>query len=280
MKKSAFAKTLIGAGVLSWFVYLAWSETKRPLRKPVENKFSRLGRNLAIAGLGAGALQVLEQPLVIPLSKFVGSHRLGLLRLFPIPKFTYLIASVCLMDYTLYLWHVLTHKAPFLWRFHVVHHIDLDLDASTAIRFHFAELGISVLWRVLQILILGINFEALMAWQTFLIICILFHHSNVRLPISLERKLNCLLVTPRMHAIHHSTVESETNSNWSSGLTVWDKLHKTYQMGWANTIEIGVPAYQAKTEVGLIEMIALPFTRQRVSWPSPNLILTIKRPLL
>jgi hypothetical protein len=87
-----------------------------------------------------------------------------------------------MMDYTLYLWHVLTHRVPFLWRFHAVHHIDLDLDASTALRFHFGELAVSVLYRAAQVVLIGVDTEALTCWQMFLSLSILFHHSNLRLP--------------------------------------------------------------------------------------------------
>ncbi len=96
---------------------------------------------------------------------------------------------------------------------------------------------------------------------------ILFHHSNIRLPIAIERTLNGFVVTPRMHGIHHSVVEGETNSNWSSGLTIWDKLHGTYRNDVPqDQIIIGVPAYQQKQDVGLRSMLSLPFVHQPPSW--------------
>jgi sterol desaturase/sphingolipid hydroxylase (fatty acid hydroxylase superfamily) len=172
-----------------------------------------------------------------------------------------------LLDYTLYLWHVLVHRAPWLWRFHVVHHIDLDLDATTALRFHFAELVLSVPWRAAQILLVGVSPLALSVWQTLLMLSVLFHHSNVRLAVGLERKINLLVVTPRMHGIHHSVVEEETNSNWSSGLTLWDRLHGTLRLDVPqDAIDIGVPAYREPREVGLGSMLALPFGEERPAW--------------
>ena len=111
-----------------------------------------------------------------------------------------------LMDYTLYVWHVLTHRVPALWRFHAVHHIDLDLDASTAVRFHFGELTLSTPWRVAQVVVIGTSPLALSIWQTGLLMSILFHHSNVELPLAIERRLGRVFVTPRMHGIHHSQV--------------------------------------------------------------------------
>ena len=108
------------------------------------------------------------------------------------------------MDYTLYVWHILTHRVPLLWRFHAVHHVDLDLDASTALRFHFGELAVSVPYRAAQIALLGVDAEALSYWQMFLSLSVLFHHSNVRLPREFESVLSWFVVTPRMHGIHHS----------------------------------------------------------------------------
>jgi sterol desaturase/sphingolipid hydroxylase (fatty acid hydroxylase superfamily) len=183
------------------------------------------------------------------------------------PTALQVLLSMALLDYTLYIWHVLSHKVPLLWRCHVVHHIDLDLDASTAIRFHFSELALSVLWRVLQVRCLGINPGALSLWQTFLMFNILFHHSNVKLPLQFEVVLNWLVVTPRMHGIHHSIIEAETNANWSSGLTLWDRVHHTYRMDIPqDNIVIGVPAYRLKEEVGLWRMLILPFVSQPPIW--------------
>jgi sterol desaturase/sphingolipid hydroxylase (fatty acid hydroxylase superfamily) len=107
-------------------------------------------------------------------------------------------------------------------------------------------------------------------WQSFLFVSILFHHSNVRLPVEVERRLNLLLVTPRMHGIHHSTVRAERDANWSSGLTLWDKLHGTLRLNVPQAeIEIGVPAYRAPEELGLFEVLKLPFGAERTARPSP-----------
>jgi len=253
--------------ILGAFGLLVWLERRRPLRRAVEPKFRREARNLAVAAAGAAALRVTEKPLADALTSLVARRRWGLLKLVRLPAWLEVALAVVLLDYTLYLWHVLTHRVPFLWRFHVVHHVDLDLDASTALRFHFAELVLSVPWRAAQILLIGVSPPALSAWQTFLFLSIMFHHSNVRLPLEIERRLNAFVVTPRMHGIHHSTVKEETNSNWSSGLTVWDWLHGTLRLDVPqDAIDIGVPAYRDPSEVGLVSMLALPFGEERLTW--------------
>ncbi|MEJ7863135.1 MAG: sterol desaturase family protein [Pyrinomonadaceae bacterium] len=252
---------------LGTFGVLIWLENRRPLRGSVEPKLKRNIRNLTIAGFAAVALQMAEQPLARPLTKLVERKNLGLLKIVRLPKTLETTLAIILMDYTLYLWHVLTHKVPFLWRFHLVHHVDLDLDASTALRFHFGELTISTLWRAAQIVTIGVSPVSFAAWQMLLFPEILFHHSNVKLPVELEKRLGKFIVTPRLHGIHHSMVRDETDSNWSSGLTVWDWLHGTLKTDVPqNEIVIGVPAYQNQVEVTLSKILPLPFETQRDDW--------------
>ena len=258
--------------VAGTFLTLAILERLRPLRRPVEPALRRTGRNLAIAALGAIALQVVEMPIVAPAAAAVERRRWGVLKRLRLPVWLEVCAAVLLMDYTLYVWHVLTHRVPALWRFHAVHHIDLDLDASTAVRFHFGELMLSTPWRLAQVVAIGTSPLALSIWQTGLLMSILFHHSNLELPLAIERRLGRVFVTPRMHGIHHSQVQSETDSNWSSGLTVWDWLHGTLELNVPqNRITIGVPAYQDPNDVTLPKMVVLPFGRQRPYWINPEL---------
>lgn len=256
-----------GALVLGAFGALAWLERRRPLRVAREPKLTRAARNLAVAGLGAATLQLAEKPVAERLSALVERRRWGLLKVARLPAWLEVAAACVLLDYTLYLWHVLTHRVPFLWRFHVVHHADLDLDTTTALRFHFGELALSVPWRAAQILLIGVSPRSLSVWQMLLMISILFHHSNARLSVGVERGLNHLIVTPRMHGIHHSAVREETNSNWSSGLAVWDRLHGTLRLDVPQSlIEIGVPAYRDPRELGLAELLSMPFGEERPAW--------------
>jgi sterol desaturase/sphingolipid hydroxylase (fatty acid hydroxylase superfamily) len=253
------------------FAALFLLELQRPLRRTVESKLRRNARNLAVAGLAAAAVQLVERPVVVPLARLVEERRWGLLKRFRLPVRTEIVVGGVLLDYTLYLWHILAHKVPLLWRFHQVHHVDLDLDASTALRFHFGELALSVLWRAAQVLGIGICPLTLSVWQTALLVEIMFHHSNVKLPNGLECWLSRLIVTPRMHGIHHSMVEAETNSNWSSGLTLWDWLHGTLKLNVPQgEIQIGVPAYSDPQEVTLPKIVEMPFVEQRPSWQRPG----------
>jgi sterol desaturase/sphingolipid hydroxylase (fatty acid hydroxylase superfamily) len=242
------------------FLLLAWLERRRPLRRETEAKLRREVRNVTVAALGAPVLLLAEMPIVMPLAALVGRSRWGLLQQACLPYWLELPAALVLMDYTFYLWHILLHRVPFLWRFHLVHHTDLDLDASTALRFHAGELLVSIPWRAAQVLAIGMTPATFSAWQLAFLLCILFHHSEVRLPLAWERRIVRILVTPRMHGIHHSVVERETNSNWSSGLTLWDWLHGTLRLDVPDDVTIGVPAYRDPATLTLGKIMRMPLT--------------------
>lgn len=245
-------------------------ERRRPLRSVIESKTVRLGRNLALAGTAAAAGYLVERPVANKAAMLVEKRNVGLLKLVRLPKWFEQFAAVVLLDYTLYLWHYLTHRVPALWRFHVVHHVDLDLDSSTALRFHFGEIAISVVWRAAQIVVIGVSPASLSMWYALLLPSVIFHHSNVEMPERLERKLNAVLVTPRMHGIHHSVVKEETDSNWSSGLSIWDRIHGTFRdISDHSGVDIGVPAYQRAEEITVGKLIVMPFREQRLTWKLP-----------
>jgi sterol desaturase/sphingolipid hydroxylase (fatty acid hydroxylase superfamily) len=142
-----------------------------------------------------------------------------------------------------------------------VHHVDLGLDASTAVRFHFGELALSVPWRAAQVAAIGVAESDLRLWQQLVLVSVLFHHSNLCLPPRVERLLRLVVMTPRLHGIHHADVEAIRDANWSSGLTIWDALHGTLRTDVPQeTITIGVKGYEEREQVTLPRVLALPFT--------------------
>ncbi len=250
---------------------IVWAEWRWPLRQRLESVWLRSGRNVALGWLGALTVQLCELPLVYPLSVAVADHRSGLIGWLGLPPILAVPVGLLLMDYSLYLWHRLNHRAAFLWRFHVVHHLDRDMDASTAIRFHFGEHVLSVPWRAAQIALIGIGPSTLALWQTMLFLEIVFHHSNICLPVAIERRLSWLIVTPRLHGIHHSIIRDETDSNWSSGLTLWDRIHGTLRLDVPQQeIDIGVPAYREPNQLSLLSILTQPFRRQPSQWVLPD----------
>lgn len=253
-----------------WLAGLAYWERKHALRVTADSKLRRDARNLTIAAAAGIAMQLLELPIALYLAREAGEKRRGLLQVVPLPKTARTIAEVIFLDYTLYWWHVLAHRVPLLWRFHQAHHLDREMDATTGLRFHFGEITLSVLFRAAQVFVLGVTAEGLGAWQSFLFVCILFHHANVHLPLRWERILARFVVTPRLHGIHHSVIPEEVNSNWSSGLTIWDWLHGTLRTEVRQEpIIIGVPGFRDDSDQELLNVLVLPFRDDVAPVPSP-----------
>jgi len=253
------------------FATLLWLEHRRPLRRQTESKLIRNMRNLAMVAVSAMTIWLIERPVASALAQFVEREQWGLVQYLQGPAWLNVVLSVLLLDYTLYLWHVLTHKVPVLWRFHRVHHADLDLDTSTALRFHCLEMMLSVPWRAAQVLAIGVAPLTLAIWQTATLLAILLHHSNVEIPLYIERWLCRFIVTPRMHGIHHSMIREEANANWSTIFAFPDYLHRTRKLNVPQqAVTIGVPAYRDPQELTLAKIMAMPFGKQRPTWQLPG----------
>jgi sterol desaturase/sphingolipid hydroxylase (fatty acid hydroxylase superfamily) len=260
----SWAAPLVAGGT---FLALLVLESRMPLRRPVEPKLRRLTRNAVLLAVSAACVAALQAAFLTAFVAWAEQRRIGLLWLLPLSDGWRLAAGVLLLDYTLWHWHRLNHLVPFLWRFHVIHHADRDLDASTGARFHFGEMSLSVGYRALQVALIGADALTLALFNAVLIPSVLFHHSNLRLHPRLDRALLPFLVTPRMHSIHHSNWRSETDSNWSSLLTLWDRLHGTLRLDVPlAAITIGVPAYATPAAVTLPRMLAGPLQAQPDHW--------------
>jgi sterol desaturase/sphingolipid hydroxylase (fatty acid hydroxylase superfamily) len=230
-RRSGGAGAWLGLAVAgAAFGLLFFGERRRPLRRRVAPGVKRLAANFGVAAVSAATLQVADRPVTRPFAALVGRRRIGLVPRLPLPAWARTAVAVLLLDYTLWIWHVLTHRWGPLWQFHAFHHDDRDLDVTTGIRFHAGELVASVPWRLLQIGAIGADPRALAIWQSALFLSVLFHHSNLRLPLMLERALAHVFVTPRQHGIHHSVVLAEADSNWSSLLNVWDRVHGSLRL--------------------------------------------------
>lgn len=235
------AASLATAVLAGTFLSLLWLERRRPLRDRTEPQAPRLARNVTLGIAAASVLGLAETPVTARLTRSAKRHGWGLVpRL--VPPLVQPIAALLLLDYTLYVWHLLLHRVPALWRWHRVHHADRDLDVSTSVRFHAMELLWSVPWRAAQIVLIGVPQRTLSLWAKLTMAEVMFHHSNLRLPHRVERVLGAVLVTPTQHGIHHANVGQLQHANLSSGLSVWDHLHGTACDGVPqSSIRIGLP---------------------------------------
>ncbi len=246
-----------------------------PLRIPKHKYLPRLTINFLMSILLYSTALLTVKPLSQLGIVITSESNIGLLNLFNewnnlTPGIRYLVGFL-LMDLSFYYWHLLNHKVGWFWRFHVVHHIDPDLDVSTSFRFHFVEVAYSMFFRFLQVLIIGVPLDLYVMYEYVFQIMTFFHHSNLRLPAKLDQMLNWIIVTPRMHGIHHSVLRAETNSNFSVVFSFWDRWHRTFVAKTrSQLIEIGVPGYSAPVDNSFESLILLPFKKQKAYWPSSD----------
>ncbi|WP_266368897.1 sterol desaturase family protein [Tellurirhabdus rosea] len=256
------------------FGVLLWIQARRPLRRQQLRTMGRLMRNIGLSMPALLTLRLLLLPIPLLVASWADRHGVGLLN-WLIPQTGYWpwmggLLGVAAFDYAYYWWHYATHKVPLLWRFHNVHHTDLDMDVSTAIRFHFGELLLSVPFRAAVVLLFGVSFWAALAYEVVFETAGQFHHSNWRLPARLERWLNAVVVTPRMHGIHHSIVRDEFDSNWGTLFSWWDRLHGTHRLDIPqHELTLGVPAYRDERELTVGALLKMPFGPQR-EWRLPS----------
>ncbi len=257
---------IFGVAVVALLV-IQW---KWPLRRQHFAALRRIFRNAVLAAPSMLASRLVLVPLPFGVSLWATREHFGLFHWLPVPGFIAVITGVMLYDYAYYWWHKLMHLAPFFWRFHNVHHTDLDMDVTTASRFHLGEVLFSIFFRVAVVGLFGLNIWTLAIYELVFSLANQFQHSNWRLPIWLERLLNLVLVTPRMHGIHHSIVQRETNSNWSTVFCWWDHLHRTLRLDIPqDAITIGVAAYREEAELTFGQLFVLPFRKQR-PWRLPD----------
>jgi sterol desaturase/sphingolipid hydroxylase (fatty acid hydroxylase superfamily) len=221
-------------------------------------------RNLALGLLNAAALAVLAAPFITQVAVWVEESRFGLLNLVNLPPVIGAVAAILLFDAWMYLWHRANHQFSFLWRFHRVHHSDPEMDATTAIRFHTGEILISSALRLAVIPLLGITIYRLLVYEMLLLPVILFHHSNVRFPERLDRWLRLIIVTPAIHRIHHSRLRMETDSNYSSVFSFWDRLVGTFRMRKnGSSVDFGLDEFDGERWQRMRGLLTTPFVSVR-----------------
>jgi sterol desaturase/sphingolipid hydroxylase (fatty acid hydroxylase superfamily) len=262
---------LSAAGVVAVFVLLFIIETLSPLRRRKRTRRQRLPVNFSLTALAFATGSLTVRPAALGLAFWLQAHSLGVLHLLALPFWAEAALGVLWLDLTFYYWHRFNHLRPLLWRFHNVHHVDPDMDVTTSFRFHFGEVLYSTPFRVLQVGLLGISPAAYLLYEFIFNVETMFHHSNVRLPLTLERLLNKIIVTPRMHGVHHSALGPETNSNYSVVFSCWDRLNRTLRLNVPQAeVVIGVPGYLLPEDNRFGRLLMLPVAKQRPYWRWPS----------
>lgn len=246
------------------FAVLFVAETKYRLRKRTQSRLKRIVTNSAVSLPAFSLLRFLLLPVMVKLAMMNRKNQLGLNYRFKAHPLLQGAVAFLLLDYSNYLWHVIMHKLPLMWRFHLVHHSDLDLDITTAFRFHFGEMIGSVIYRGATVFLIGASPLQVLFYEAVFEGATQFHHTNMKLPYRVEKILSKVIVTPRMHGIHHSMVKQETDSNYSVIFSWWDRLHNTLRLNVPqDLVVIGVPSYSNAQEQTIPFLWKLPFTQIR-----------------
>ena len=246
------------------FGLFALTEMLRPRRRLTVSKAHRWFTNLAIVVLDSLLVRWLFPAATVGLAFWGESQGIGLFNIIDAPLWLAVLVSVIVLDFAVWLSHVLSHKIPLFWRFHRMHHSDRDIDVTTAIRFHPIEIIVSMGWKVAWVLMLGAPALAVILFEIVLNGTAMFNHSNTKLPLWLDRTLRLFIVTPDMHRVHHSVKGLETNSNYGFNLPWWDRLFGTYidqPSAGHDHMTIGLPEWQDDRPTRLGWSLGVPFLR-------------------
>lgn len=249
---------------------MAGWELLAPRRPQAIGRVLRWPNNLGIVVVDTLLLRLVFPTAAVGFALFVEERGWGLFNAVAMPGWLALVASVLILDFAIYLQHVLFHAVPALWRLHRMHHTDLEFDVTTGLRFHPVEILISMGIKLAVVAALGPPAAAVLIFEVLLNATSMFNHGNVRIPTGLDRVLRCFVVTPDMHRVHHSVLPHETNSNFGFNLPWWDRLLGTYraQPGAGHEgMTIGIGLFREPRELRLDRLLLQPFRGPASDYP-------------
>lgn len=246
----------------SIFAIMALSEALLPRKARTQSRARRWFTNWSLVILDTLALRIVFPVLAVGAATYAETRGWGLLNIVTLPLWLEISIAILLLDLAVYAQHVASHKIPMLWKIHKVHHADRDIDVTTGARFHPVEIVLSMAYKLVLVVLIGPAAFAVFLFEVVLNASAMFNHSNVKLPLALDRYLRAIIVTPDMHRVHHSIVRRETDSNYGFFLSGWDRIFGTYiaqpKLGHEGII-IGLEEHQNHEPSGLIWSLLLPF---------------------
>jgi sterol desaturase/sphingolipid hydroxylase (fatty acid hydroxylase superfamily) len=254
----------LGCFVFVLFAMALW-EVAAPRRELRLARLERWPHNIGIVVINTLLLRVLFPSAAVGMALFVEARGWGLLNGSTLSPWILVPLSVLVLDFAIYLQHVMFHAVPVLWRFHRMHHADLDFDVTTGARFHPVEIILSMLIKFAVIIALGPPALAVFAFEVILNATSMFNHGNVRIAPRVDRMLRLVVVTPDMHRVHHSIEEDETNSNFGFNLPWWDRILGTYRdqpRAGHDRMTIGIRGFEEPRVCDrILGMLMIPFSR-------------------
>lgn len=250
--------------ILYWsgLLFFLLLEMRFAYRSPSVSKLRRWLANLPLSIVNGTVYHLIYFAALTNQFSQIQAQQLGLLNQFGLPDWSKILLGILLLDFTIYIWHLLNHEVPFFWRFHRVHHSDLNMDVSTANRFHLGEILLSGLLRLAVIYTLGIPLFAYLLFEVLVNISIQFHHSSIRVSPRFEAAWVKLFVPPSMHRVHHSVRIKERDSNYGVIFSFWDRLMGTFTSGVEQSgIIIGLGSHRNFDRLGFWHLNIMPLTR-------------------
>jgi sterol desaturase/sphingolipid hydroxylase (fatty acid hydroxylase superfamily) len=259
------------------FAAMTLWELLAPRRPWAVGRAPRWPSNIGVLVADALAVRLLIPTAAVGVALIASARGFGLFHLLGWPGWLAGLLGFVVLDLAIYGQHVVFHHVPWLWRLHRMHHADLDIDVTTGVRFHPVEILLSMLIKIAIVALFGIPAGAVVAFEVVLNATSMFNHSNVAMPIWLDRVVRLIVVTPDMHRVHHSAVKMETDSNFGFNLPWWDRLFGTYRPAPAaghDGITIGLPIFRAPRELRLDRLLTQPFRQpadDRVAVPTTEI---------
>jgi sterol desaturase/sphingolipid hydroxylase (fatty acid hydroxylase superfamily) len=245
--------------LIAVFVGIFLAENVFSFQKERPSPVKHFFRNLSFAAMSAGVAFLFASSL-IGATRWARSQEWGILNQLNAPLVLRVILAIVLFDIWMYFWHRINHEVPFFWRFHRMHHTDPALDTTTAFRFHPFEILFSNILNIGVLFLLGLYFTELVIYRAFLYPVILFHHSNIDLPESVDKHLRKVIVTPHMHKVHHSQIRNETNSNYGSIFPYWDRLFRSFRLRESlQGLVYGIGVFKGERSQSVWGMLKVPF---------------------
>lgn len=220
-------------------------------------------RNMLLGFINALMISTLFVALWLWAAELAEDYRIGLLYWLPVQGWVHTLCAVLLFDFWTYWWHRINHEIPFFWKFHRVHHSDAQMDVTTANRFHIGEIFFSSVFRILLILLFGAKIWHLAIYESLMFPIVQFHHANIGTKEWVDRSLRFLIVTPAMHKVHHSRMIKETNSNYTSFLSIWDRIFGTFRLRYdPHNIHLGLEEWDDEQHQSLSGLIRTPMVKK------------------
>ncbi len=267
---SALQQTQVIAMLAGLVLLFLW-ESLHPFYEHFRGSWKDRGkhavRNLTLGVLNSALVAIIFVGLWFAASVWADEYRFGLMHWLQdgvgLPAWAHAVGAVLLFDAWSYAWHRINHEIPFFWRFHRVHHSDPNMDVTTANRFHIGEIFFSSSFRILIIGLLGVYLWELVLYETLMFAVVQFHHTNIDISEKVDRMLRAIIVSPNMHRVHHSRWQPETDSNYSSLFSFWDRLAKTFRHNpHPENIKLGLDEFDREKDQTVGGMLKTPIAKQ------------------